>query len=65
VRRGTDVMKCLALGADAIFLNRPVAWGLCYNVETGLKDLLCMFNEEVRLAMALTHCFKIKDITHD
>jgi (S)-2-hydroxy-acid oxidase len=58
-------MKCLALGADAVFVNRPVGWGLCYKGENGLKELLCMLNEEVRLAMALTHCFKIKDITQD
>jgi len=58
-------MKCLALGADAVFVNRPVVWGLCYKGENGLKELLCMLNEEVKLAMALTHCFKIKDITQD
>lgn len=57
------MIKCLALGADGVFVCRPVAWGLCYGGESGLKDLLCMLNEEVKLAMALTHSLKIKDIT--
>lgn len=65
IRRGTDVMKCLAYGADGVFINRPIAWSLTYNGEEGVGELLCMLNEEVRLAMALTHCFKIKDITQE
>ena len=63
VRRGTDVMKCLAYGADAVFLNRPVVWGLHAGGEEGCKDIMVMLNEEIRLAMALTCCFKISDIT--
>jgi len=63
VRRGTDVMKMLAYGADAVFLNRPVVWGLHAGGEDGCKDIMTMLNEEIRLAMALTCCFKISDIT--
>jgi (S)-2-hydroxy-acid oxidase len=63
VRRGTDVMKALAYGADAVFLNRPVVWGLHAGGEDGCKDIMAMLNEELRLAMALTCCFKIPDIT--
>ena len=33
VRKGTDVFKALALGAKAIFIGRPVLWGLGYNVS--------------------------------
>jgi isopentenyl diphosphate isomerase/L-lactate dehydrogenase-like FMN-dependent dehydrogenase len=62
-RRGTDVMKCLAYGADAIFVCRPVIFGLHANGYEGCKDIMCMFNEEIRLGMALTCSFKIKDIT--
>lgn len=32
IRRGSDVFKALALGAQAVFIGRPVLWGLCYNV---------------------------------
>ena len=32
VRQGTDVLKALAMGARAVFIGRPVLWGLAYNV---------------------------------
>lgn len=38
-RRGTDVFKALALGAQAVFIGRPVLWGLCYNVRERGKFL--------------------------
>ena len=34
VRQGTDVMKALAMGARAVFIGRPVLWGLAYNVRS-------------------------------
>ena len=33
IRKGTDVFKSLALGAKAVFIGRPVLWGLGYNVS--------------------------------
>lgn len=33
VRRGTDVLKALALGATAVFVGRPILWGLAYEVR--------------------------------
>ena len=62
-RRGTDVMKCLAYGANAVVLNRPIMWGLYFNGQNGVKSLCTMLNEELKLAMALTHCFKLEEIT--
>lgn len=62
-RKGTDVMKCLAFGATAVFINRPIMWGLNFNGYEGCKEVACILNEELRLAMALTSCFKISDIT--
>ena len=59
IRKGTDVMKCLAHGADAVFISRPIMWGLHYKGEEGVKSLVVMLNEELKLAMALTHCFSI------
>ena len=56
-------MKCLALGASYVFLCRPVMWGLHHDGQKGVTNLMEMVNEEVRLAMALTHCFKIREIT--
>ncbi|XP_032804380.1 2-Hydroxyacid oxidase 1 [Petromyzon marinus] len=62
VRRGTDVLKALALGARAVFVGRPVVWGLAYNGEEGVKKVLTMIREEFLLAMALAGCHCITDI---
>ncbi|KAI8320152.1 hydroxyacid oxidase 1-like protein [Martensiomyces pterosporus] len=65
VRRGTDVLKALALGAKAVFLGRPVLWALNYNGEDGVVEMLDIINEELRMAMALAGCVKVSDITRD
>ena len=62
-KRGTDVMKLLALGANVVFFNKAVMWGLHEGGVEGCKNLFEMLNDELKLAMALTCCFKIKDIT--
>ncbi|XP_038823220.1 hydroxyacid oxidase 1-like [Salvelinus namaycush] len=53
VRRGTDVLKALALGATAVFLGRPVLWGLACQGEQGVSDVLELMRDELHLAMAL------------
>lgn len=40
VRLGTDVLKALALGARAVFVGRPVIWGLAYKVRRDLSFVL-------------------------
>ncbi|XP_041329890.1 hydroxyacid oxidase 1 isoform X2 [Pyrgilauda ruficollis] len=62
VRKGTDVLKALALGAKAVFVGRPVLWGLAYQGEEGVKEVLQMLKEEFRLAMALTGCRRVEEI---
>ncbi|NXY18050.1 HAOX1 oxidase, partial [Atrichornis clamosus] len=62
VRKGTDVLKALALGARAVFVGRPVLWGLVYQGEEGAKEVLQMLKEEFRLAMALTGCRRVEEI---
>uniref|UniRef100_A0A8C9LCT2 (S)-2-hydroxy-acid oxidase n=1 Tax=Pavo cristatus TaxID=9049 RepID=A0A8C9LCT2_PAVCR len=54
IRKGTDILKALALGAKAVFIGRPLIWGLVYQGEEGAKEVLQMLKEEFRLAMALT-----------
>ena len=54
VRRGTDVLKALALGARAVFIGRPAIWGLVYNGEKGVVSVLQMLKEEFNRAMMLT-----------
>lgn len=65
VRRGTDVIKALALGARAVLVGRPVLWGLAVNGEEGVVDALSLLREEIDLAMALCGCRSIAEITRD
>lgn len=53
VRRGTDVVKALALGADAVCVGRPVLWGLAARGEEGARRVLEIMREEIDLAIAL------------
>uniref|UniRef100_A0A8C5N2P5 (S)-2-hydroxy-acid oxidase n=1 Tax=Gouania willdenowi TaxID=441366 RepID=A0A8C5N2P5_GOUWI len=54
IRRGTDVLKALALGAKAVFVGRPVLWGLACQGKEGVVEILELLKEELRLAMALS-----------
>ncbi|KAF9363701.1 Hydroxyacid oxidase 1 [Mortierella sp. NVP85] len=65
VRKGTDVFKALALGAKAVFLGRPVLWGLAHNGEEGVSLALNLIQQEFELAMALAGCCQLSDITRD
>lgn len=56
VRRGTDVVKALALGARAVLVGRPCLWGLAAAGEAGVARVLEMFRQELTLAMALCGC---------
>jgi isopentenyl diphosphate isomerase/L-lactate dehydrogenase-like FMN-dependent dehydrogenase len=53
VRRGTDVLKALALGARAVIVGRPYLWGLAVNGEAGVSQVLDMLRQEIILAMGL------------
>jgi len=64
VKRGTDVLKAIAFGATAVFLDPETPlWGLYQGKEEGLKTMLEMLNEELRLSMVLTHCMEVAEIT--
>lgn len=62
VRRGTDVLKALALGADAVMVGRPVAWGLAAAGEDGVAEVLEILRHELDLAMALSGCRSVGEI---
>jgi (S)-2-hydroxy-acid oxidase len=62
IRRGTDVLKALALGAKAVFIGRPYVWGLAVDGEAGVQRVLTMLRAELELAMALAGCPKISSI---
>jgi len=53
IRRGTDVVKALALGAHAALIGRPILWGLAADGENGAFRVLEMLKAEFDLAMAL------------
>jgi isopentenyl diphosphate isomerase/L-lactate dehydrogenase-like FMN-dependent dehydrogenase len=53
VRRGTDVLKALALGARAVFVGRPILWGLAVAGADGAQHVLELLRDELELALAL------------
>ncbi|XP_002734381.1 2-Hydroxyacid oxidase 2-like [Saccoglossus kowalevskii] len=63
VRTGTDVLKALALGAKAVFIGRPIVFGLVHSGEQGVKNILQILKEEFSLAMTLSGCRTIRDIS--
>lgn len=63
VRKGTDVLKALALGAKAVFIGRPVLWALACQGEQGVTELLALLKEELRLAMALSGCRSLSEVS--
>jgi 4-hydroxymandelate oxidase len=65
VRRGTDVLKALGLGASAVLVGRPCAWGLAVNGERGVVDVLEILRAELRNAMILSGCRTVGDITSE
>ena len=54
IRRGTDVLKALALGARAVLIGRPILWGLAANGAEGAYNVLEILRKELELAMALS-----------
>jgi (S)-2-hydroxy-acid oxidase len=59
VRQGTDVLKALALGAKAVFVGRPVLWGLAYKGQQGVEEMIAILKEEFRHAMMLAGMYKL------
>ncbi len=65
VRRGTDVITAIALGARAVLVGRPVLWGLAVDGRAGVATALGLLRRELDLAMALCGCPNIAAITRD
>jgi len=65
VRRGTDVLTALALGARAVLVGRPVLWGLAVDGRAGVAAALGVLRRELDLAMALCGCADASAITRD
>jgi 4-hydroxymandelate oxidase len=62
VRRGTDVLKALALGAKAVLIGRPYAWALAADGEAGVHHVLEILRAELVNAMITTGCPTVREI---
>jgi isopentenyl diphosphate isomerase/L-lactate dehydrogenase-like FMN-dependent dehydrogenase len=65
VRRGTDVLKALALGAAAVLVGRPILWGLAVGGAAGAARVLEILQHELSTAMALAGCASLADVGGD
>lgn len=65
IRLGTDIIKALALGADMVFLGRPIVWGLSVKGEAGVEEVLRVIKEELVTAMMLCGTPSINLVTKD
>ena len=62
-RRGTDVVRALALGARTAFVGRPVAAGLAVGGEAGVARVLELLRDEIELALGLVGCARPDEVT--
>jgi 4-hydroxymandelate oxidase len=65
IRRGTDVLKALALGARAVLVGRPVLWGLATGGADGVRTVLEHLHEELVRTMQLCGVARLADIPRD
>jgi 4-hydroxymandelate oxidase len=62
IRRGSDVLKAIALGARAVLVGRAVLWGLCVEGEKGAREVLEILRHELDETMLLCGCAKLTDV---
>ncbi len=65
IRRGTDILKALALGARAVLIGRPIIWGLSVHGADGVRDVLEHLRVELVRAMQLTGTASLKEAAAD
>jgi lactate 2-monooxygenase len=64
IRRGSDVVKACALGADAVLLGRPFVYGLATAGQTGVERVLANFIQDTKVSLSLTGVSNVKDLRH-
>jgi isopentenyl diphosphate isomerase/L-lactate dehydrogenase-like FMN-dependent dehydrogenase len=62
VRRGTDAVKALALGAKAVLVGRPAIWGLAADGEAGVRHVLSLLRDEIALTLGLLGCTRPDEV---
>ncbi|NIY73040.1 alpha-hydroxy-acid oxidizing protein [Marivivens donghaensis] len=65
IRRGVDIFRAIALGADAVLIGRPVLFGLAVGGALGVSHVLRLLRDELEITMALAGCRTLGDITRD
>ncbi len=65
IRRGTDILKAIALGADAVLIGRPTIWGLAYKGSVGVNKVLEILKSELDIAMALCGFSSIEQLKEE
>jgi 4-hydroxymandelate oxidase len=65
IRRGTDIIKALALGARAVLIGRPAVWGLATGGADGVRDIFLHLRAELARTMALCGVAKLDEVTRD
>lgn len=63
IRRGTDALKALALGANVVAIGRPILWGLALAGEAGVAQVLEILRSELDRAVTLCGCNSVNDLT--
>ncbi|HSW17489.1 MAG TPA: alpha-hydroxy acid oxidase, partial [Ramlibacter sp.] len=61
IRRGADVLKAVSLGARAVLVGRPVAWGLANAGALGVAHVIRLMRDELEVSMALCGCATLQD----
>lgn len=62
IRRGSDVVKALALGAEAVFIGRPFVYGLAAAGKAGVEKVIGNYIQDTKVSIALAGASSIKDI---
>ena len=65
IRRGTDIFKCLALGANGVGIGRPVLHGLAAYGEAGVVKAITMLRDEFSTCLMLMGCPTVADIKEE
>ncbi|PIK60504.1 putative hydroxyacid oxidase 1 [Apostichopus japonicus] len=62
IRFGSEVVKALALGARAVFIGRPVLWGLAVKRKEGVKRVLQILEDEFKTVLTMCGCSSLQDV---
>lgn len=63
IRRGSDIVKALALGAEAVFIGRPFVYGLAVAGQTGVEKVIGNFIQDTKVSIALAGASTVKDLS--